>query len=139
METQKNKNSTLSNKTQSDKTLMLQGLGEVITGLQKIQKALEAGVSQVTSDTPAPEKTFEETVEAATTAKVATVDSDPANSDKAYTAEDVRGVLANAAHNGHRDEVIQILKDHGAHNITELKEGDYAEVVAQAEVLTNAG
>lgn len=68
-------------------------------------------------------------------------DVDPATADKAkkYSPEDVRGVLANAAHNGHRDEVIKILKDHGAKNITELKEGDYAEVVAQAEALSHAG
>ena len=77
--------------------------------------------------------------EPVTTAEPAGKEPAEKPSGKKYTTEDVRGVLANAAHNGHRDEVIQILKDHGAKNITELKEGDYAAVVAQAEVLTNAG
>lgn len=132
----------MKNKTLSNKTLMLQGLGEVITGLQKIQKALandqdapDAAVPDASAldtsapDTPVPETTCEQTTD--------TVTATPPP--KTYSTEEVRGVLSAAAHNGHRDEVIQILKDHGAKNITELKEGDYAEVVAQAEALSHAG
>lgn len=122
-----------------NKELMLQGLGEVITGLQKIQKALadepamDQGDSHAAPDTPAPEKSSENASEQTT----ATVTATPPP--KTYTTEEVRGVLSAAAHNGHRDEVIQILKDHGAKNITELKEGDYADVVAKAEALSHAG
>lgn len=148
--------------------LMEEGLAEVIAGLQKIQAGLAAQSTppgeaetklKVTGTQNAAETTTAtEPVKAAepTTAtepagkepeeKPAEKPDDTAEEKphddapgKKYTTEDVRGVLANAAHNGHRDEVIQILKDHGAKNITELKEGDYAEVVAQAEALGHAG
>lgn len=122
----------MKNKTLSNKILMLQGLGEVITGLQKIQKALAD--EQDAPDAAAPDAAASETTGEQT---AATVTATPPP--KTYSTEEVRGVLSAAAHNGHRDDVIQILKDHGAHNITELKEGDYAEVVAQAEALSHAG
>ena len=122
----------MKNKTLSNKILMLQGLGEVITGLQKIQKALAD--EQDAPDAAAPDAAASETTCEQT---AATVTATPPP--KTYSTEEVRGVLSAAAHNGHRDDVIQILKDHGAHNITELKEGDYAEVVAQAEALSHAG
>lgn len=122
----------MKNKTLSNKILMLQGLGEVITGLQKIQKALAD--EQDAPDAAAPDAAASETTCEQT---AATVTATPPP--KTYSTEEVRGVLSAAAHNGHRDDVIQILKDHGAKNITELKEGDYAEVVAQAEALSHAG
>jgi len=141
--------------------LMEEGLAEVIAGLQKIQAGLAAqgtppGEAETKLKATGTQNAAETTTTEPTTAteptgkepegKPAKKPDDTAEEKphddapgKKYTTEDVRGVLANAAHNGHRDEVIQILKDHGAKNITELKEGDYAAVVAQAEVLTNAG
>jgi hypothetical protein len=141
--------------------LMEEGLAEVIAGLQKIQAGLAAqgtppGEAETKLKATGTQNAAETTTTEPTTAteptgkepegKPAKKPDDTAEEKphddapgKKYTTEDVRGVLANAAHNGHRDEVIQILKDHGAKNITELKEGDYAEVVAQAEALGHAG
>lgn len=131
--------------------LMEEGLAEVIAGLQKIQAGLaaqstppgEAATKPVTALDPAKAdgavKTDEPKAPSAPEGKEPAEKPHDDTPGKKYTTEDVRGVLANAAHNGHRDEVIQILKDHGAKNITELKEGDYAEVVAQAEALGHAG
>ena len=141
--------------------LMEEGLAEVIAGLQKIQAGLAAqgtppGEAETKLKATGTQNAAETTTTEPTTAteptgkepegKPAKKPDDTAEEKphddapgKKYTTEDVRGVLANAAHNGHRDEVIQILKDHGARHITELKEGDYAEVVAQAEALGHAG
>lgn len=161
---------------------VLIGIQEVISGLQKIQDALNANSSDAKKSPPAEsyaatpgpetekesvkaagneaakaeaaefkaEKPKEAETEAARTEAVGTeaekaeakraekAEVKKTESDVKYTTEDVRGILANAAHSGHKAEVIQILHDHGAQNITQLKEGDYADVVAKARVLTDA-
>lgn len=56
-----------------------------------------------------------------------------AEPEKKYAKEDVRVVLASASQNGHRSEVIALLKKYGAGNITSLDPKDYAAVIAEAE------
>lgn len=56
---------------------------------------------------------------------------------KTYTKQDVRKILSKASQNGHRSEVIGLLKKYGADNITALNQNDYAAVIAEAEVMTN--
>ena len=58
--------------------------------------------------------------------------------EKVLSKEDVRKVLAEVSQAGHRNEVIELLKKHGADNITALKPELYETVIKEAEGLKDA-
>ncbi len=58
--------------------------------------------------------------------------------EKTISKEDVRKVLAEASQSGHRNEVIALLKKHGADNITTLKPELYETIIKEAEGLKDA-
>ena len=57
---------------------------------------------------------------------------------KEITKEDVRKVLAGVSQAGHRNEVIELLKSHGADNITALDKSLYETIIKEAEELKDA-
>ena len=59
----------------------------------------------------------------------------PAEPAKEYTFTEVRAFLAEKSRAGHTAEVRKILEAHGADKLSVLDKGEYAAVIAEAEVL----
>ena len=55
-----------------------------------------------------------------------------------YTFEEVRGILADLAGRGHREEVRLLLKKHGAEKLKDLPPDAYPAVVKEAQVMDDA-
>jgi hypothetical protein len=56
---------------------------------------------------------------------------------KVYTLSEVRAILAEKSRSGHTAEVRQLLLKYGAEKLSEIKESDYASLVAEAEVIND--
>ena len=61
----------------------------------------------------------------------------PTESAKEYTFTEVRAFLAEKSRAGHTAEIRKILEAHGADKLSALDKGEYAAVMAEAEVLNN--
>ena len=63
--------------------------------------------------------------------------SDAAEPDKPKppTLETVRAVLAEKSRDGHTDKIRELLEKHGATKLSEIDPGEYAALLAEAEVL----
>lgn len=59
----------------------------------------------------------------------------PTESAKEYTFTEVRAFLAEKSRAGHTAEIRKILEAHGADKLSALDKGEYAAVMAEAEVL----
>ena len=59
----------------------------------------------------------------------------PAEPAKEYTFTEVRAFLAEKSRAGHTAEIRKILEAHGADKLSALDKGEYAAVMAEAEVL----
>lgn len=59
----------------------------------------------------------------------------PAEPEKEYTFTEVRAFLAEKSRAGHTAEIRKILEAHGADKLSVLDKGEYAAVMAEAEVL----
>ena len=59
----------------------------------------------------------------------------PTESAKEYTFTEVRVFLAEKSRAGHTAEIRKILEAHGADKLSALDKGEYAAVMAEAEVL----
>ncbi|MCM1008162.1 MAG: rRNA biogenesis protein rrp5 [Ruminococcus flavefaciens] len=55
--------------------------------------------------------------------------------EKPLTLEEVRAVLAEKSRAGHTAEVKELLNKHGADKLSEIDPAEYAELLAEAEVL----
>lgn len=55
-----------------------------------------------------------------------------------YSKDYVRKLLAEAASNGHREAVKDIIQKHGANSLSQIDPSQYASIVKDAEVLANA-
>ena len=55
--------------------------------------------------------------------------------EKPLTLEEVRAVLAEKSRAGHTAEVKELLAKHGADKLSEIDPAEYAELLAEAEVL----
>ena len=58
---------------------------------------------------------------------------------KTPTLEDVRHVLAEKSRNGHTTEIKQLLIKHGADKLSDVNPAEYKALLAEVEVLGNAG
>lgn len=54
-----------------------------------------------------------------------------------YTFQEVRGVMATLSSKGKKIEAKNLLTQYGASRLSEVKETDYASLVADAEVILN--
>ena len=113
----------------------LRDMMEIIDGLAKCGKSL-------ISSGKALRDFFSETEEPKSAPKK-TVKKDPkpepaAIPKKTISKEDVRKVLAEVSQSGLRNEVIELLKKHGADNITALKPELYETIIKEAEGLKDA-
>ena len=115
-------------------TEKLRDMMEIIDGLAECGKAL-------ISSGKALKDYFSDTEEAKPTAKkTENKEAKPtaAKPEKTLSKEDVRKILAEVSQSGHRSEVIELLKKHGADNITALKPELYETVIKEAEGLKDA-
>ena len=101
-------------------------LDEMITAGQKMIEAANA-LREMFSETAAPEKVTEIPVK----------EADPESEVKKYTFQEVRGIMANLAGKGKKAEAKALLTKYGASRLSEVKEADYAALVAEAEVMLN--
>ena len=58
--------------------------------------------------------------------------------EKAYSFEEVRGILADLAGRGHREEVRLLLKKYGAEKLKDLEPESYSAVIREAQVMDDA-
>lgn len=56
---------------------------------------------------------------------------------KTYSFQEVRGIMAELSGKGKKTEAKSLLTKYGASRLSEVKEDDYAALVAEAEVLIN--
>lgn len=101
-------------------------LDEMITAGQKMIEAATA-LREMFSETAVPEK--------ATEAPVKEVAPEPEV--KKYTFPEVRGVMASLSGKGRKAEAKSLLTKYGASRLSEVKEADYAALVAEAKVILN--
>ncbi len=103
---------------------IIDGLAECGKTLISSSKALRDYFSDTEDPKPAPKKTAKK--------------EPAAIPEKTISKEDVRKVLAEASQSGHRNEVIDLLKKHGADNITALDPKLYETVIKEAEGFKDA-
>lgn len=103
---------------------IIDGLADCGKTLISSGKALKEYFSDTEEPKPAPKKTAKK-------------DPKP-EPEKTISKEDVRKVLAEVSQSGHRNEVIALLKKHGADNITTLKPELYETIIKEAEGLKDA-
>lgn len=101
-------------------------LDEMNTAGQKMIEAATA-LREMFSETAVPEK--------ATEAPVKEVAPEPEV--KKYTFQEVRGVMASLSGKGRKAEAKSLLTKYGASRLSEVKEADYAALVAEAKVILN--
>lgn len=101
-------------------------LDEMITAGQKMIEAATA-LREIFSETTAPEKAPEVPVKEAA----------PEPEAKKYTFQEVRGIMASLSGKGKKAEAKALLTQYGASRLSEVKEADYAALVAEAEVILN--
>lgn len=107
---------------------IIDGLAECGKALISSGKALKDYFSDTEETKPAAKKTEKKEAKHAAAAKT----------ENTLSKEDVRKVLAEVSQAGHRSEVIELLKKHGADNITALKPELYETVIKEAEGLKDA-
>ena len=105
-------------------TALLDAIATVITNVRILADSLQAA-----SDVLAEFKTAE-TVEQ----PVAQILE---KAEKAYTLEDVRGVLAKKSQNGLTTEVKALITKFGGSKLSDIDPSRYAEIIKEAEVLGN--
>lgn len=107
---------------------IIDGLAECGKTMISSGKALREYFSDTEEAKPAPKKA----------AKKEAKPEPAAVPENTISKEDVRKVLAEVSQAGHRNEVIELLKKHGADNITALDPKLYETVIKEAEGLKDA-
>ena len=104
-------------------------LDEMITAGQKMIDAATALKEMFSNTAPDVSKT-----EATPKKKEAPA---PTLEVKKYSFQEVRGIMASLAGKGKKAEAKALLTKYGASRLSDVKEDDYAALVAEAEVLAN--
>lgn len=104
-------------------------LDEMITAGQKMIDAATALKEMFSDIAPAVRK-----IDTKTEKKEAPA---PAPEVKKYSFQEVRGIMASLAGKGKKAETKALLTKYGASRLSDVKEEDYAALVAEAEVLAN--
>ena len=77
--------------------------------------------------------------DAANEPQTATNESTATPSAKAVTLEQVRAVLAEKSHDGFTEQIRGLLQKYGAQKLSAIDPGRYADLMREAEELTDAG
>lgn len=119
-------------------TLMLDAAVAVITDIRSLADSLQALVEAVAENAP----TEKAATKASKPKKIAEKESpaEPApKEEKPLNLEDVRAVLAEKSRSGFTAEIKAILNKHGAEKLSEIDPAEYKALLAEVEVLGNAG
>ena len=111
----------------TEKAVLIEGLRKLRDAAAWIADALEGKTTETPDDSSSSVKSdAEETTEA------------PAQEEKEYTFEDVRGLLADKARAGYKAEVKAILTAHGVGKLSEITDpAELGKVAREAEVIGN--
>ncbi|MEG1502511.1 MAG: DNA ligase [Synergistaceae bacterium] len=114
-------------------------LSMLVDELHKCGETL-IGISEGMADLFSDADEEKQPAKKATPKKKATEEPKPEpQEEKVLTLEDVRAVLADKSRKGFTAEVKAILTNHGADKLSEVDPTEYKALLAEAEVLGNAG
>lgn len=119
-------------------TLMLDAAVAVITDIRSLADSLQALVEAVAENAPAEKVVSKASKPKKIAEKEAPAEPAP-KEEKPLNLEDVRAVLADKSRSGFTAEVKAILNKHGAEKLSEIDPAEYKALLAEVEVLGNAG
>ena len=125
-------------------TVLIEGLRKLSTVAAEIAASLAGGETPV-NRSAVPADISEQTAEDAVPGNENTAESESSAPESApeppamvYTFEEVRGILADKARAGFREEVKALLTAHGVKQLSDVKTPEeFAAIVAEAEVVGN--
>lgn len=119
-------------------TLMIDAAVAVITDIRSLADSLQALVEAVAENAPAEKSVSKASKPKKIAEKEAPVEPAP-KEEKPLNLEDVRAVLADKSRRGFTAEIKAILNKHGAERLSEIDPAEYKALLAEVEVLGNAG
>ncbi|EGK59216.1 hypothetical protein HMPREF9081_1720 [Centipeda periodontii DSM 2778] len=117
---------------------VIEGIAECGNGLLKISETLRRYFNVNAEDEPKKKSPAKKKAEPPKEEIPPVEEQAPTPKEPEYTKEYVRKLLADIANNGQREKVKEIINKHGANSLSAVDPGEYAAIVAEAEVLLNA-
>lgn len=128
------RNDSQSKKDEEVKTM--DKMFELINSLNALTKAVTALTEKITSEYL---DTFEEIYSPETDEPKEESKEQPTPEQQTVTFVELRSRLSEISRNGHTAEVKELLRKFGADKLSDVAESDYTALLAEAEVIANAG
>lgn len=129
------RNDSQSKKDEEVKTM--DKMFELINSLNALTKAVTALTEKITSEYL---NTFETIYDSEKDEpQEITAKEQPTPEQQTVTFEELRSRLSEISRNGHTAEVKELLRKFGADKLSDVAESDYTALLAEAEVIANAG
>ena len=128
------RNDSQSKKDEEVKTM--DKMFELINSLNALTKAAEGLTAKITSEYL---DTFEEIYNPETDEPKEESKEQPTPEQQTVTFVELRSRLSEISRNGHTAEVKELLRKFGADKLSDVAESDYTALLAEAEVIANAG
>lgn len=128
------RNDSQSKKDEEVKTM--DKMFELINSLNALTKAVTALTEKITSEYL---DTFEEIYNPETDEPKEESKEQPTPEQQTVTFVELRSRLSEISRNGHTAEVKELLRKFGADKLSDVAESDYTALLAEAEVIANAG
>ena len=109
---------------------------ELIKSLNALTKAVEGLTAKITSEYL---DTFEEIYSPEMDEPKEESKEQPTPEQQTVTFVELRSRLSEISRNGHTAEVKELLRKFGADKLSDVAESDYTALLAEAEVIANAG
>ena len=105
---------------------VINALSELVIALQELKQQVTDGYINTFEEIYNPEKDEPKETQPA---------EQPSPETKAVTFVELRSRLAEISHAGHTAEIKELITKHGAEKLSDVKETDYAALLAEAEEL----
>ena len=105
---------------------------ELINSLNALTKAVEGLTAKITSE-------YLDTFEEIYSPEKEESKEQPTPEQQTVTFVELRSRLSEISRNGHTAEVKELLRKFGADKLSDVAESDYTALLAEAEVIANAG
>lgn len=128
------RNDSQSKKDEEVKTM--DKMFELINSLNALTKAVEGLTAKIASEYL---DTFEEIYNPETDEPKEESKEQPTPEQQTVTFVELRSRLSEISRNGHTAEVKELLRKFGADKLSDVAESDYTALLAEAEVIANAG
>ena len=128
------RNDSQSKKDEEVKTM--DKMFELINSLNALTKAVERLTAKITSEYL---DTFEEIYSPEMDEPKEESKEQPTPEQQTVTFVELRSRLSEISRNGHTAEVKELLRKFGADKLSDVAESDYTALLAEAEVIANAG